>query len=292
MKQYIKIVCMGFCMGTVDTIPGVSGGTVALLFRIYQRLINAIGGTLSIKTIHLIRSGNWQGLWHHIDGSFLVSLGTGIAIGIITMAHLIGFVLSTYPPQTWAFFFGMVLCSTFLVAHTIKKWSLTYIALFILAAIAAWFFVQITAITTPSTWWFLFFCGMTASMAMILPGVSGSFLLLVLGQYATVLTAVKELNIFVLLPVALGAIVGLGLFSHLLKYVLAHYHDRTIAMLTGLMLGSTWKLWPWKMNLTDINSMNIRFDLSYDSIVLTSFILGGIVLTWALHFISNKTQAL
>lgn len=279
-------------MGTVDTIPGVSGGTVALLFRIYQQLINAIGATLSLKTIHLLRKCHWRALWNHIDGTFLVSLGVGIALGIITMAHIIGFVLTTYPPQTWAFFFGMVLCSTFLVAHNIKKWSLTYIALFILATIAAWFFVQITAITMPSTWWFLLFCGMAASMAMILPGVSGSFLLLILGQYAVVLAAVKELNILVLLPVALGAIVGLGLFSHLLKYVLAHYHDRTIAMLTGLMLGSTWKLWPWKVNPMDINSMNIRFELSYDALVICSFILGGIIITWALHFISNKTKEL
>lgn len=277
-------------MGTVDVVPGVSGGTIALLFGVYQRLITAIRNTLSIQTIRLITKGEWTQLWNHIDGTFITSIAAGIGVGILSIAHVIEYFLRVHPPQTWAFFFGMVILSTFLVGHRVQKWTAARISLLILAAIAAWFFVQITAVSTPSTWWFLLACGMIASMAMILPGVSGSFLLLVLGQYETILGAIKSLNIFILLPVAIGAVIGLGLFSYLLKHLLTHYHDRTLAILTGLMLGSTWRLWPWKINPTDMHSANIGIDLTSNSLVLAALIVAGMVVTWLLHFISIKNK--
>lgn len=290
MKQSLKIAFIGFCMGTVDVVPGVSGGTIALLFGVYQRLVTAIRNTLSVHTVRFIAKGKWQALWSHIDGTFITSIAAGIGVGILSIAHVIEYFLRVHPPQTWGFFFGMVILSTLLVGHRVQQWTRGRIGLLVLAAIAAWFFVQITAVSTPSTWWFLLLCGMVASMAMILPGVSGSFLLLVLGQYEIILAAIKSLNIFVLLPVAIGAVIGLGLFSYLLKHLLTHYHDRMLAILTGLMLGSTWRLWPWKVNPTDMNSANIGFDFSSNSLVLVSLIAAGMIVTWLLHFISIKNN--
>lgn len=236
-------------MGAADIVPGVSGGTIALIAGIYERLINAISSIGPELWSVWRRQGGWRGIvaiWRHVDATFLLCLVAGIATSFITLAGWIKYLLDHQPLLIWSFFFGLVVATVFILLTEIKRWNLSRLLLFVLGMLAA-ALISIAPILsgTPSLP-YLFFSGALAICAMILPGVSGSFILLLLGAYDSILEAVHTLNFTILLTVMAGMATGLLLFTRLLKWLLARYYQGTLALLTGFIAGSLLKIWPWK----------------------------------------------
>lgn len=236
-------------MGAADVVPGVSGGTIAFISGIYERLIQAIKNIL--PNLSLLFKGKFKTFRKNIDGTFLICLVVGIAVSLFSLAHLMTYLLDHYPIPVWSFFFGLVLASVFFVAKDIRwNWK-TMLALLIFAILA--FFVtspeNAPLVTVPS-YWFIFLCAAIAICAMILPGISGSFILVLLGQYYFVLEAVKTLNIPIILVFIAGALVGIITFSNVLSRLFKHFKVITLAALTGFMVGSLNKIWPRKETLS------------------------------------------
>ena len=232
-------------MGASDVVPGVSGGTMALILGIYEELI------LSIKAfdwdcIRLVIRGRFSELLDKVPFGFLLPLGMGILTAIFTLARGLSWLLNAYPVAVWSFFFGLVLASAFVVGCRIEKWNWSSLLGIVLSAIAAYVLVGLVPINTPETLSFIFLCGAVAICAMILPGISGSFILVLLGKYHFVLEAVGRLDVVVLGVFTAGTATGILLFVRLLSWLLKTYHQITMAALTGLMIGSLRKIWPWK----------------------------------------------
>ncbi|MEJ6656201.1 MAG: DUF368 domain-containing protein [Pseudomonas sp.] len=236
-------------MGAADVVPGVSGGTIAFITGIYDRLLAAIGACTPNKLVWLLR-GRVRETWQSIDGNFLVALLAGVLTSIATLANLISYLLEEHPVLVWSFFFGLILVSVVLVGREIQRWNVWTIS--ILLAGAA--FVYLITVAVPLQWpvnpLMIFLAGAIAICAMILPGISGSFILLLLGLYATVLGAIRSFDVTLLMVFAFGCLVGILSFSRLLSWLLRHARNVTLAFLTGLMLGSLNKVWPWKQTLT------------------------------------------
>ena len=247
-KEYILLFLRGVGMGAADVIPGVSGGTIAFITGIYQELLESIKA-INAENIRLLFSFDFKNFWKNINGNFLLTLGAGIALSLFTLARLISYLIDTYPMQLWSFFFGLILISAVIVLRSIKKRNVgTFLAVVIGTALA----YGVTIVSTAESSHGLiniFLSGTIAICAMILPGISGSFILLLLGQYEYVINAIKELDILVLLVFAAGCVVGILSFVRILSWILSRYHDATVALLAGFMLGSLNKLWPWKQVL-------------------------------------------
>jgi putative membrane protein len=194
-----------------------------------------------------------------MNWKFLFTIAIGMFIAIFSMAGLLGYLLDNYATYVWSFFFGLVLASVFIVSRRIDKWRWTYIVAFIVAAFVSFQLVGLVPAQTPDTWWFYILAGAVAICAMILPGVSGSFLLVIMGKYESVLNAVRELNFGVLILVSIGAVIGLATFAQVVNWLFKNYHNATIAVLTGLILGSLRKIWPWK----EISGVHDEFISNY-----------------------------
>lgn len=241
-------------MGTADLIPGVSGGTIAFLSGIYEELLRSIK-IVTGDAVKLTLKLKLAKAFQIIPFKFLVPLGAGLAIALFSLANLLSYLLDVYPVFIWSFFFGLVLASSYIVTKRIKKKSVDRLVGFVLSAVAAYFIVGAVPVETPSNLFFFFLSGMIAICAMILPGISGSFILLLLGKYQQVLAAVTNRDFLTLIVFALGAVVGLALFSRFLTWLFSKYHDISVAILAGFMLGSARKIWPWKeVVLTRVNS--------------------------------------
>jgi putative membrane protein len=248
IKDYLLLGIKGFGMGSADVIPGVSGGTIAFITGIYEELIDSIK-SINLDALKALRKGGVAAAWKQINGNFLLAVFAGIVISIFSLAKGLSYVLDHYPVLVWSFFFGLIIASSIFVARHIKKWDVLK-ALTLLAGVAiAWMITSISQVETPHDLWFIFIAGAIAICAMILPGISGSFILVILGQYAYVLSAVKELRVDVVLTFAAGCLVGLLSFARLISFLFKKFHDHTIALLTGFMLGSLNKVWPWKNTL-------------------------------------------
>lgn len=245
IKDYGVIALKGIGMGAADVVPGVSGGTIAFIVGIYEELVDSIK-SIDLKALQLFFSFQWKAFWKAINGNFLLSLVIGIAISVFSLAKVITFLLVSYPILVWAFFFGLVLASTWIVAQDVKQWNWKTVLSFLFGAVFAFFITMATPAKTPDDYWFIFICGAVAICAMILPGISGSFILVLLGKYFYIMEAVKTLNLSVLLVFLGGIVVGITSFSRILSYALHRFHDITIAVLSGFMLGSLNKVWPWK----------------------------------------------
>ena len=244
--RYLSVAFKGVCMGAADVIPGVSGGTIAFLMGIYQELLDSIK-SINGHSLKLLLTGKVGEFWRAINGWFLVSLGAGILVSIFSLARLMKYLLEYHPVQLWSFFFGLILASAIYILKGLDKWSLkNIISLLAGVAVAAYICIASPA-QTPDTLWFVFLSGAIAICAMILPGISGSFILLLLGKYAFIMEAVTELNIPVLLVFAAGAGIGIVCFSHVLSWLLKKFYMLTIALLSGFMIGSLLKVWPWKV---------------------------------------------
>lgn len=248
MKNNIILFLKGLAMGAANVIPGVSGGTIALITGIFERLINAIKA-FDVEAIRLLFKGKIKDLWQKVDGTFLVAVFAGIAISILSIARLFKSVMESESGTTllMAFFFGLILVSIFTVGVTVKKWSAGPIIALVLGLAIAVGIALIHPASENSAIWYLLICGVVAMCSMILPGLSGSFVLIIMGNYKLVMVdAVSDLNINILIPVAIGAVVGLIAFSRILSWVFARYHDLTIALMTGFIAGSLVTIWPWK----------------------------------------------
>ena len=235
-------------MGASDVVPGVSGGTMAFILGIYEELINAIK-SFDLKSLKLLISFKLRLLLDRISWKFLLALGIGILTAIFSLAEILSWLLQHKPVMIWSFFLGLILASVISVSRRVEKWQAsTWISL--LGGITGtYIIVGLVPVATPNDPWFLFMCGAIAICAMILPGISGSFILVLLGKYQYILEAVNQRDFITLAIVAAGACIGIALFSRLLGWLLKRYHDIMVAVLTGLMLGSLRKVWPWKETL-------------------------------------------
>jgi putative membrane protein len=244
-SDYIGVTIRGFCMGAADVVPGVSGGTIALLLGIYHELVDAIN-SIDGRFFRDVISFRWKAAFNDLPWKFLLALGIGIGTAILTLAQILRWVLINYPVLIWSFFFGLVAASVIVVMTRAGRITPKMGAFFAIAAIGAYVLLGLTPSQTPETAWFLFLSGAIAICAMILPGISGAFILVLLGKYEFVLNAVVTRDIVTILIVGMGAVVGILSFARLLKWLLNRYYNITIAILAGFMLGSLRVLWPWK----------------------------------------------
>ena len=249
--SYLSITIKGFCMGASDVVPGVSGGTMAFILGIYEELVKAIR-SFDIKFLKLLFSFKIREAVDHVSWQFLMAVGVGIFGAIFSLARILTWLLHNRPVLIWSFFFGLILSSVFTVSRHLNKWTMSYVGWMLLAAIGAFFLVGMVPVSTPDAPWFLVMSGAIAICAMILPGISGSFILVLLGKYQYVLEAVNKRDLYTLFLVATGAAFGIIGFSRFLSWLFKRHHDLTIAILTGLMLGSLRKVWPWKKTLQSI----------------------------------------
>ncbi|MCL6416357.1 DUF368 domain-containing protein [Aestuariirhabdus sp. Z084] len=248
-RQRIALFAKGMTMGAADVVPGVSGGTMALITGIYDRLLEALS-RFDLRAVGLLRKAQIGPLWRYIDGGFLLTLFSGVLLSILSLARVITFLLQTYPEMLWSFFFGLILVSAVYVARSLERWNPAAAIALLAGTALAWFITVAQPLQLTPDLPTLFVAGAIAVCAMILPGISGSFILLLLGLYAPVLAAIKGFELSVLATVAAGCVVGLLSFSRLLNWLLHHFHGVTMAFLCGLMLGSLNKVWPWKETLS------------------------------------------
>ena len=246
MNQYIANFLKGIGVGSANVIPGVSGGTIALITGIFERLINALK-SFNLTAIKLFFTGKFKDFAKHTDLWFLASVGCGVVVAILSIARLFEFLFDRYPIFLWSFFFGMILVSIYYVGITIEKFNWKVVLSFIIGTAIALLIAFGTPANENSNIFYLMICGAVATCSMILPGLSGSFVLVLMGNYQLIMIdAVNDLNLKILLPVVLGGVVGLLAFSHLLSWIFKNYRDITIAVLTGFILGSMPIIWPWK----------------------------------------------
>ncbi len=272
-------------MGAADVVPGVSGGTIAFISGIYEELIESID-RINLSVFKTWKQNGFKSAWNSINGTFLLVLFSGIGISILSLAKLIKWLLHNEPILLWSFFFGLVLASILYIGKQIKIWSPKVIIAIIITSILSYFITLAEPFASPDSSMYLLFCGFIAIIAMILPGVSGAFILLILGVYETAINTVNNLiegistGNFDLLKdallkfflLAIGAIVGLKVFSKLLNWMFKHKKNLTLAILTGFMIGSLNKIWPWKKILkTRINSEGIEVTVLDESILPTSY---------------------
>lgn len=288
-RNYLMLVFKGIGMGAADVIPGVSGGTIAFITGIYEELIGSIR-SFDLTALRKLLRLDLKGFWKHINGGFLFSVLAGIGISIFSLAKVMKYLLDTHPIFVWSFFFGLIIASAWLVAREVKKWGVGTVVALMAGTAAAYMITVISPASTPDAWWFIMLSGAVAVCAMILPGISGAFILLLMGKYAYIIGAVSTLNIPVLLLFVVGAVVGIISFSHLLSWLLAKYHGMTVALLTGFMVGSLNKIWPWKQTLeTYTDSHGVVQPLVERNILPGTFEqLNGqpAMLGWALFFMA------
>ncbi|MCB0110551.1 MAG: DUF368 domain-containing protein [Caldilineaceae bacterium] len=252
LLSYFTIFLRGFAMGSADVVPGVSGGTIAFITGIYEELLNSIrmvGQPVFFRAVLGLRIKEALSL---INFPFLLALLIGIGTAIVTLAPGIEWLMNNQPVLLWSFFFGLVIASVWMVSRRIKQWTaLLWLAL-IAGTVGAYWLVGLVPTQTPESWWFLILSGALAICAMILPGISGSFILLLLSKYQFFVSAVNQRDIVSLALAAIGAVVGLVSFAQILSWLFKRYHDLTVALLTGFMIGSLRKVWPWKEVLATI----------------------------------------
>lgn len=303
MKKYFLLYAKGMAMGAADVVPGVSGGTIAFISGIYDELLRSIAGIP--EALLLLLRGRIRDAWQMANATFLLVLFSGIVTSILTLARVITYLLHHHPIPVWSFFFGLILVSTYLVGREIARWNWSRAVSFALGlAFAYWI-----TVAAPMQWGSdlptLFLAGAIAICAMILPGISGSFILLLLGLYSVVLGAVKDLNLLVLAVFASGCVVGLLSFARLLSWLLSRWRDLSLAFLSGLMLGSLNKVWPWKETLTwRVDSKGEQVPLLQNNLLPGQFAdvsgqdpqllfavvlaIGGIVLVLGLEWLAGR----
>ncbi len=245
VKEYIAIALKGCAMGAADVVPGVSGGTLAFISGIYEELITSIK-SVDVKALKLLMRLEFKEFWGAINGNFLLAVFCGIALSILSLAKVMSYLLEHHPIMSWSFFLGLIIASSLLIFKEIKKFNLLSAASIAVGTVAAYFITVLSPAQTPNDWWFILLCGAVAICAMILPGVSGSFILLLMGKYLYILSALSSFEIATILLFMAGAAIGIISFSHALSWLLKNFHTATISLLTGFMIGSLNKVWPWK----------------------------------------------
>ena len=292
IKDYAVFTLKGMAMGAADVVPGVSGGTIAFIAGIYDELINSIK-SINMHSLKLLFTGKIAAFWKAVNGNFLFALLLGIAISVFSLAKLITYLLLNEPVLVWSFFFGLVLASTWFVTKDIKGWNWKTVAGFVGGAVIAYYITVATPAETSTNLMFIFLCGAIAICAMILPGISGSFILVLLGKYFYVMEAVKTLDLVVLGVFAFGAALGITSFSRVLSYALKNFRNITLSVLSGFMLGSLNKVWPWKeveKLVSDGHEVMIEHNIAPNTEVAEAVVLMliGFILVYVLEKISAK----
>ena len=266
LSDYLVISLKGLAMGAADAVPGVSGGTIAFISGIYEELISSISN-INASLFKTLFNKGIKAFWNQANGNFIASLLIGIIISFITFMRIAKYLLENEPVLIWSFFFGLIVSSIYFVGKQITKWNIPVIIASIIGTCIAFYITTLPALATNDNSLFLFFAGAIAICAMILPGISGSFILIILGAYKTLSDALHDFDIKKIFIFTCGAIVGLLSFSHLLKWLFKHYHNITLALLTGFIFGSLNKVWPWKETLTwHTNSKGIKIPVLQESI--------------------------
>ncbi len=289
-------------MGAADIVPGVSGGTIALIAGIYEEFVNTLK-SFNLSAIKALKNNGIKGFWEHINGNFLFALILGIGISLISMVQLIKFLLSDHPIPIWSFFFGLIVASAIFVGRQVTKWNFVNIIGLIGGTALIYWITTVVPAATPNNWYFIVISGAIAICAMILPGISGSFILLLLGKYAYIIDSLSAMRVSVILLFGSGCIIGLLSFSHFLSWLLKHYHNLTMAILTGFMIGSLNKIWPWKETLsftTDRHGEEIPLEQinllpqSYkgDNLLLTALVMAviGFAVIFVLESLGNRSN--
>ncbi len=250
LSDFGILMLKGMGMGAADVVPGVSGGTIAFITGIYEELVHSIKN-INYANISKIWKEGIPSFWKAVNGNFLLTVVGGILVSVLTLARLLEYLLVNQPVLIWSFFFGLIIGSAIFIARSIEKWNAGTIISLLAGIGVAWIITSITPAETTEAWWFIFLSGALAICAMILPGISGSFILLLLGKYQFILNALNEGRISVIAVLLMGALTGIISFSHLLSWLLKKYHHLTIALLSGFMIGSLNKIWPWKITLEE-----------------------------------------
>lgn len=232
-------------MGAADVVPGVSGGTIAFITGIYEELIDTIS-QFNIRTVRVLFKEGIGPFWKALNGSFLLAVVGGIVVSILSLAKLISYLLENHSIATWSFFFGLILASIPIVGRKVRDWDGSRYFVFAVGAVIAWLVSDLPPVINPGSGWYLFMSGAIAICAMILPGISGSFILILLGSYYTILNALNDRDLSSVFVFVLGVVCGLLIFSRFLKFMFSRFHDITVALLSGFLLGSLNKIWPWK----------------------------------------------
>ncbi|WP_461642344.1 polyprenyl-phosphate transporter [Labilibaculum euxinus] len=271
MKDYLLIAFKGMGMGAADVVPGVSGGTIAFITGIYEELINSIK-SINGNAVKLLFQFKFKEFWQAINGNFLLALIFGIFLSFLSLAKLIKYFLAEQPILIWSFFFGLIVASAIVIARKITEWKLRTIIAMLIGIGIAYMVTVVTPAEPPTSYWFLFLSGALAICAMILPGISGAFILLLLGKYEYILNAISSFKLDVVAVVGAGAVIGLLSFSNLLSWLLKKYHNMTIGLLSGFMIGSLNKVWPWKNTIsTFIDRHGVEKPLLQENILPNTF---------------------
>ncbi len=285
-KQSVFLFLKGIAMGAADVVPGVSGGTIAFISGIYEELIETID-QLSLSFFKLWKKEGIKAAWKYYNLTFLLTLLTGILISILSLAKLIGWLLINEPIIVWSFFFGLIIASIHYVGKQIKPWNIKIVLAVLFATIISYYITLAEPVASPDSNWYIFMSGFIAIIAMILPGISGSFILLLLGSYEIIVSTLNQFTISIttldmplfttsvlkLISFALGALLGIKLFTKVLNWLFKHYKNTTLALLTGFMIGALNKIWPWKEVLSwRTNSHGEQVALLEKSILPTNFI--------------------
>jgi len=293
MTEYLRLSLYGFLMGSADVVPGVSGGTMAFILGIYDELIDsirAVGPFLSN-----IVTFRWRDAFSVLPWKFLVFLGSGIIAAILSLANFIHWALETHPTLIYALFFGLITASVYVVRNRIKSWRAPVLIVIALSALFSSLLVGIRPADTPETLWFVFISGMIAICAMIMPGISGAFILVLLGKYQFILNALTSFNLGVIITFIFGAAIGILAFSNVLRWLLNNYHDMTVAALIGFMLGSLREVWPWKITTfvgeipTQV-TLVLPTALNSETLIAIGLILVGFVMVISLEFFAERHQ--
>tara|TARA_B110000459_G_scaffold71710_1_gene80585 strand:- start:9120 stop:10043 length:924 start_codon:yes stop_codon:yes gene_type:complete len=272
LKDYIIISLKGMAMGAADVVPGVSGGTIAFISGIYEELLNSIS-SFNFSLLKVFRKEGFKQVWKIVNGPFLLALFIGISVSVLSLAKLIATLLENHPIVIWSFFFGLVLASIIYIGKQITRWTIGSVLCLIFGGILAFYITTLNPMVSEnSSPWFLFLAGMIAICAMILPGISGSFILVLLGAYKLVLNALNTKDFFSIIVFMLGAVVGLLTFSRILKWLFFTYKNYTLATLTGFIIGSLNKIWPWQEIISwRTNSKGVEVPFNTTSVSPFSF---------------------
>lgn len=300
-KAYLVLAVKGFCIGASDVVPGVSGGTMAFILGIYKELIESIR-SFDLNFLQLLVSLKLRDAFDYISGRFILAIGIGVFMAIFSLARILSWLLQNHPIFIWSFFFGLIIASLFIVGRYIEKWTTFTFMLVALGSIFTYLLVGAMPVYTPDTPWFLFLSGAIAICATILPGISGAFILVILGKYNYILDAVNNRDLLTLFIVSAGAAAGLILFTRFLNWLLDKYYNFTVAVLTGFMLGSLRKIWPWKESLygevnihsnavaiTQVNVLPSQWDK--ELVMALCLIIFGFLIVFFLHFLANKKSS-
>jgi putative membrane protein len=304
-KYWLGIYIRGVAMGAADVVPGVSGGTVAFITGIYEELLTSIK-SINLSALSILFKQGMAACWQHINGTFLLVLVSGILTSVFTLASLIKFLLTNHPLLVWSFFFGLIVASSVHMAKQIQQWQATTLVALLLGVLAAYMVGEIKPSELPAELPLVFLSGAIAICAMILPGISGSFVLVLLGMYGHILTAVRDFNLLILITFAAGCGLGLVSFSGLLSWLLSRFHASTLALLTGFLIGSLSLVWPWKHTLSFYqNSKGQQLALQQENVLPDTFqsltgtdpntifclilMLSGLALVFLLEKIGQKT---